>query len=908
MKKFLCVFLSAVIAFCNFSYGMLTANANSSELYINEICARNTSLADGSGLYPDWLELYNGSNDDINLDGFYLSDSAKKPLKYKLPSVTLKAKAFIIFYCDKKPSTAKNDEYYTSFKISGDGETVYLSDGETVIDKVSTPALKAEEAYSRIPDGSSSWYKSTTTPGSSNSAAAFKPSAPVFSAKSGFYDNEFDISIYADDGLSIYYTTDCSAPTEDSIPYTQPIHISDASENENVYSSRTDLSTQLNHEDIEKYLGMERFADVDNSSNCTYVNPPKEKVDKCTVIRAICIDGNGNKSEITNASYFVGHSDDEEYQNIEILSVIADPYDLFDYENGLYVTGRDYDEYKATYLDGGADASFKKYYWWWNANYYRNVSCESYVDYFDSDLSFVGGETLGFSIKGSSSRGMVQKGFNLTAEKEYGASSTTKNHYMYSDKKEKGISVTACGNDYIYKTADYIGLKLSSGLNLTCADMKPVQVFIDGEYFGFYYITERIFGKTYFKENYNLDTDNLSVIKTNTLKEGTQEDLENLINIENYILGSDMSDDAVYGKVCESIDIDSIIDYLCIETFIGRNNDWPGGNWGFWKCNDSKNNEYGDGKWRTLLYDLNSGAYGEIGDRNYDKNINSIRYICEGKSFFGGFFCNKQFREKYKKRYYELVKTNFSDENISSILDNDLNTVRPFINSNNQRFFNNEVNLTNYDNRIAKIRDFFDGRAETTCRQMEELFAEYDKKDSSKQNFTDSTTSQATTAVLNTDNISDNSAVTVRQSAASTDSIVSDLYSEQTTKTYEENSSSKNTAPPNAVKKNGVWINEKQKNTKIKKLKSGKGSITVIWNKIKGIKGYQIQLSTNKKFKKNNKTITVNKQKTTEKTIKKLKTGKKYYIRIRTYKTVMLNGKKVKVYSKWSKSKAIKAK
>lgn len=96
----------------------------------------------------------------------------------------------------------------------------------------------------------------------------------------------------------------------------------------------------------------------------------------------------------------------------------------------------------------------------------------------------------------------------------------------------------------------------------------------------------------------------------------------------------------------------------------------------------------------------------------------------------------------------------------------------------------------------------------------------------------------------------------------------------------------------------------KPKKTSIKKLSKGKKKFTATWAKVSGVKGYQIQYSSDKKFKKNNKSVTVTKQKTTKATVKKLKSKKKYYVRVRTYKTV--NGKKI--YSSWSKVKSVKTK
>ena len=86
--------------------------------------------------------------------------------------------------------------------------------------------------------------------------------------------------------------------------------------------------------------------------------------------------------------------------------------------------------------------------------------------------------------------------------------------------------------------------------------------------------------------------------------------------------------------------------------------------------------------------------------------------------------------------------------------------------------------------------------------------------------------------------------------------------------------------------------------TTITSVKAQSKAFTVKWKKKSNITGYQIQYSTNSKFKKGNKSIKIKNAKTVSKKITKLKVAKKYYVRIRTYK-----GKK---YSKWSKVKSIK--
>lgn len=101
---------------------------------------------------------------------------------------------------------------------------------------------------------------------------------------------------------------------------------------------------------------------------------------------------------------------------------------------------------------------------------------------------------------------------------------------------------------------------------------------------------------------------------------------------------------------------------------------------------------------------------------------------------------------------------------------------------------------------------------------------------------------------------------------------------------------------------------KKPKATSIKKISSSKNDFEVKWKKVSGVKGYQIQYTTDKNFEHIIKTKTVKKDKSTSTTVKKLKSKKTYYVRVRTYKASKVNGKTVKVYSSWSKIKSVKIK
>lgn len=99
------------------------------------------------------------------------------------------------------------------------------------------------------------------------------------------------------------------------------------------------------------------------------------------------------------------------------------------------------------------------------------------------------------------------------------------------------------------------------------------------------------------------------------------------------------------------------------------------------------------------------------------------------------------------------------------------------------------------------------------------------------------------------------------------------------------------------------------KGTTIRKTGRAYKSFNIKWDIVDKVSGYQIQYSTSSNFERNNKKVTIASRSTTHKQIKKLKSGKKYYVRVRTYKNVKNNvGKSVKVYSAWSGKKAIRTK
>lgn len=120
---------------------------------INEIMASNTSTAmDEQGDFDDWIELYNTSNQEVDLSGYYLSDNPANLAKYEIPQgITIPANGYRIFWADED---GVDGPYHCNFKLSADGETLFLLNPNLVImDSVTFGIQTVDKTYSRIPNG-----------------------------------------------------------------------------------------------------------------------------------------------------------------------------------------------------------------------------------------------------------------------------------------------------------------------------------------------------------------------------------------------------------------------------------------------------------------------------------------------------------------------------------------------------------------------------------------------------------------------------------------------------------------------------------------------------------------------------------------------------------------------------------
>lgn len=144
-------------------------NGSAAELYINEFMASNaTTIADENGGYADWIELYNGGDTDVLLDGYTMTDDLAAPTLHTFSGgLLVPAGGFVLLWADGSTASGNN---HLDFKLASVGEAIglYAPSGEA-IDTLTFEMQAIDLSAARVPDGSSHWeITDSPTPGESN--------------------------------------------------------------------------------------------------------------------------------------------------------------------------------------------------------------------------------------------------------------------------------------------------------------------------------------------------------------------------------------------------------------------------------------------------------------------------------------------------------------------------------------------------------------------------------------------------------------------------------------------------------------------------------------------------------------------------------------------------------------------
>jgi hypothetical protein len=558
--------------------------ATAQSIIINEFMASNrTVLADEDGDYSDWIELYNRTSQDINLQGWRLTDNMHSPSKWILPDVTLKANRYLVIFASGKDRRDPQGELHTNFSLDRSGEYLGLYDNLSMLQWEFSPAYPEQRQ-----DISYGFYLGTATyftdptPGISNEESeSILLHAPQFSANHGFYDSPFELTIEGDTSLGdIYYTTNGSTPSHgNGIRYTTPITIESTSVVRAAILGSEKITSVVN---TRTYLFLN---DIIHQSNDQPGYP--DQWGAYTAINGTATAHYAMNQELINDPAFA-NTLKEGLKDLPIISLVTDIGYLFSHDENPETGG--------IYIHTGAPIGRTTY--GIGRGWERPVSFE----YFNADGSISLQVNCGVLTQGGHGRRpekSPKRSFRLMFRSRYGPS-RLEFPLFGPDATDtfKALNIRGgFGNSWIHQDAnqrriavyqrDTWGKDTQGDLGHPKANAIYAHLFINGMYWGLYNPSERL-DRRYAASYLGGEEDDFDVINNYTeIQDGNLEAWDRMISMANRGLASDSAYQRIQGNNPDGnrnpelenlVDVVNLTDYMLIN-FYGGNTDWDHHNW-----------------------------------------------------------------------------------------------------------------------------------------------------------------------------------------------------------------------------------------------------------------------------------------------------------------------------------------
>ena len=607
--------LSLLLAMCT-----LSATA---QVYINELMASNdTTYRDLAGRSPDWVELYNSTDTEIDLTGWYLSDDPAEYDKWEIPDgVVLPPRGYLMILASDE-DRYESGELHTNFRLSAGGETLLLTaDDQEPVDEVQFGAQTTDVSYGRLHDGHPEWvYFTTPSPGRSNSTVVGVPSVsilPILSHESGLYREAIQLSISGvPDTMAVYYTLDGSDPTpEQGLLYATPLLLS----LDNVRPA------------AQAYIPTTRGWKIPDGKVATY-----------HTLRAQAYYGEQPVGGDVTATYFIG----EMPYSMPIVNVVTDKRHLFSQQTGIYVKG-DYDNYDR-----------------------RGRAWErpAHIALFDREGRLEWSQQVGIRIVGNATRAFVQKSLRLYPREEYSGDDRFRHPFFGRERDSvfQRLTLRTIQGDLAgsYLRDDLVMeiARSTDSLQVDYVLRRYVIVLINGEYWGIHSLREAA-DEHFVEQYYEVSEDDIDFIKNRGLVE--KGDSLSYLDLVHFYKTTDFSEPDAYAHIAARVDVQSFIDYTLFN-IIFANADWPGNNVKQWRPRAS------GGRWQYILSDL------DVALLNY--NHDNLRWYIDpererynvpewGFEMLSRFLYNPQFRAEFKQRALALLSGGLSPGHTLPTLD-----------------------------------------------------------------------------------------------------------------------------------------------------------------------------------------------------------------------------------------------
>ncbi|MCH8496631.1 MAG: CotH kinase family protein, partial [Balneolales bacterium] len=457
----------------------------------------------------------------------------------------------------------------------------------------------------------------------------------------------------------------------------------------------------------------------------THVDPnpvvPTTSLQKLNVVRARAFKTGALPSSITTKSYLLNENGNP--HELPIVSLVLPAKSLFDYDDGIYIPGVDYDNWRENSHETANNYP--------PANFQRSREYQASLEFIEPDGQFIYSQDIGVRIHGGASRRAALKSLRLYARNEYDDSRF--NFPFFPDQPDisfNRLMLRNSGNDFVHTMfRDAAIQRIISSLNVDTQSYRPVAHYINGEYWGLINIRER-YDKHYIERVYGVDGDNIDLLTFNgDLKEGSTSDYRDMLQ---FIRTNEITDPVIYDSLRNRMDMVNFIDYKIANIF-ASNLDWPGNNIDFWRYRvdqfDPQAPHGKDGRWRWMVYDMDFG-FGLAGGLDAH-NHNTLEFATEeGGQYWPNpdwstyllrtLLQNDDFRTQFIVRFSDLLNTVFLPDRTTQIIEEMKENIRSEMELHLQRW--TSVGIPEWEEETSIMTVFANKRPESQRNHIQEFF------------------------------------------------------------------------------------------------------------------------------------------------------------------------------------------
>jgi hypothetical protein len=407
-----------------------------------------------------------------------------------------------------------------------------------------------------------------------------------------------------------------------------------------------------------------------------------------TVVRAKVFQDNYIPSATVSRTYITSNT-----HALPIVTLVTEPDNLFDQQDGIYVYGPE-ENYEDTLPFFGA-------------NFWQDWERDIHFSFYETTGELGVAIDAGVKIFGAWSRANNQRSMSIFARGRYGFSKLEYPLFPeLSYDSFESIVLRNSGNDWTSTNMrDAMATSLMDGSGLETQAYRSVAVYLNGDYWGFYNIREKI-NEHFLDDKIDVDKSEINILEFNgDVVEGSNDSYNAIID---YVSNNSLAVQQNYDYISSQIDIDNLITYQVAQIYFD-NQDWPGNNAKFWNSPQTK--------WRWILFDTDF-TFGRFNNVAHSNDSLSYALSDNGPGWpnppwstllFRKLVENSQFRHQLINQFADEFNSRFKADRVRQHIDAIANSMEPEMENHFQRWGEGKT-VSDWQWEVDRLRFFSDNR------------------------------------------------------------------------------------------------------------------------------------------------------------------------------------------------------